>query len=120
MQSNMKTLSLHQRQILVVFFISFWVVGFALAFWEGLGWLMLFQALQSLTFTSPHLYLLIVRLLFGKDIEEKEKAHLKEKGNYRLISWQLAVRTVIAIGLTILFFWKINIPIIQFIKIIFG
>ena len=73
MQSDMTILSKHQRQTLVVFFISFWVIGFALACWDGLGWIMVFEDIQALVFTAPILYLLSIRLLFGADVQAAER-----------------------------------------------
>jgi len=119
MQSQMETLTRNQRGIFAASFAAYWIIGFALAFWVGLGWLMLFQAIQSLIFTFPRLYLLIFRLLLGKEAQEKEKLRLAEKGDYKIMSWRLAIRTIFAVLFTILFFWKVNIPIIQFIRMIF-
>lgn len=120
MRSNTTTLTIRQRRILAGNFIGFGIIGIALAFWAGLGWIMLFQAIQSLIFTFPPLYLLIVRMLFGADVWNREKSLMKEEDTYRLVSWRLAISTVISVGLTILFFWKINIPIIRIIRMIFG
>jgi len=118
-QSQKETLSKDQKLTFAAFLAVYWIIGFVLAVWVGLGWLMLFQAIQSLVFTFPPLYLLMLQLLLGKEAREKEEIRLAEKGSYKIMSWRLAIRTIFAILLTILFFWKINIPIIQFIRMIF-
>jgi hypothetical protein len=120
MQSPVESMSLNQRLKFIAFYIAFWIIGFIFAFWIGLGWLMLFETIQSLIFTFPRLYLLTLRLIFGKEFEEGEKFNMVKKGTYKVISWKLAIRTVISIALTILFFWKINIPLVEFVKIFFN
>jgi len=118
MQPLGETMPLQQRLKFVIFFIIFWVVGLVFAFWLGLGWLMLFETIQSLIFTFPRLYLSIIRVILGQEFKEKEKLRMLETGTYAVISWKLAVRTIISIGLTILFFWKVNISLLDFIKML--
>jgi hypothetical protein len=119
MYSKTDNLSRRQRFSFASYLAIYWITGFALAFWVGLGWLMLFQAIQVLIFNFPPLYLLIIRLLLGKDVQQKEKMRLAETGNNQMISWRLILRLVFAVLFTWLFFWKINIPIIQFLRMIF-
>lgn len=118
MQLIRETMPLSQRLKFATFLISYWVIGLALAFWSGLGWLMLLETIQIAMVSIPKLYLIIIRLILGQDIEEKEKLRMTEQGVYKVIPLKLGVRIIISVGLTVLFFWKANIPLIEFIRML--
>jgi hypothetical protein len=118
MQIQANSLCENQRKKFATALLVFWILGFALAFWVGLGWLMLFQTIQSAVFTFTPLYHLVIRLLLGKDVEVEERSRLNATGNNSIMSKRLIVRTALSAIFTVLFFWKINIPIIQFLRMI--
>lgn len=108
--------SRRERSVFASFFACYWLIAFTLAFWVGLGWLMLFQALLTLIFMIPGLYLLLFQLLLGRTAAQNERFRLLKEVPNRATSPWLFIRTAVAIVLPILFFWKANVPIIDFIR----
>jgi hypothetical protein len=97
---------------LSLFYFSFSVLGIALAFWFGLGWFILFQTIRSLFFTVTRLRIFAVRALIGEEFADLEELKLPNKRFVFFVSKKSAISTVFMIIITVLFFWKINIPLV--------
>ena len=98
---------------LILFYFSFSVLGIALAFWFGLGWFVLFQTIRSLFFSVTRLRIFAVRVLIGEEFADLEESRLPNKRFVFFLSRKSAISTVFMIIITVLFFWKINIPLIS-------
>lgn len=100
----------------ICFFSSFSVIGLLLSIWFGLGWLILLQTFRHICFSVRPIYTRVIIILFGKEYVEEILSN--KKGPLFFNSWKSAFVTLGMIGLTILFFWKINIPLISIFRLI--
>lgn len=107
-----------QRIRFILIYISFTVVGLVFALWLGLGWLLLFQTIRILFFAVPRLYIPTVRFIIGPGFADKERVRLSSNGIRWFKSPFSAFATFIMIALTIFFFWKVNIPLIDILRIV--
>lgn len=102
----------------IVFELSFWVVGVALAFWFGLGWFFLLGTIRRLFIAVPWLYVPTVRILLGEDRAELEKVRLSEKGPR--VRWHYTLQAIIMMAwvtMTIVAFRYANIRLADFVLI---
>ena len=99
------------------FILSFWLIGITLAIWFGLGWLILFQTIRLIIFLIPQFYLAAIRIVAGDEFMREE---VEKKGNRKLLSWKNITIILLNILLTVLFFWKINIPVIDIYNLLTG
>lgn len=118
----MKPISLtHQRIRAITFIIGLWIVGISLAFWFGLGWFFLFRTVHRILFVTPYLYLQMMEKVVGDkaSAEEERKRISQAGGNLWFRSTWSIVGTIVSVLLTFFAFWKINMPIIDIIRLIF-
>jgi hypothetical protein len=101
-----------------IFYGSFSLIGLLLAFWYGLGWLILFQTLRRFLFVTPVFYIPIARFLVSPEFAKEEKVRTVDRGFRWVKSPISAIVTIFTILLTVLCFWKINIPLIDVIKML--
>jgi len=117
MDSRLRPSPMQQKVKFGCLYASFSFVGFVLAFWYGLGWFILLQTMRILFFTIPQLHLPVMQIVFGLEFtEEWRRAKLEKKSRWYSVSSILT--PVLMIMLTILFFWKINIPLIDLLNMI--
>jgi hypothetical protein len=101
---------------IAIFIVLLSIGGLVISYWYGLGWLFLTQTIREFLFANSQLYLLLIRTVAGHTLEEAESSRL---GKNRLFtSPALARRAVFSLALTILVFWKANIPLFKIIEII--
>ena len=101
---------------LLFFHLSFTVIGLLLAIWFGLGWFILFQTCRQICLSIKPLYTRVISVLV--DTEYAKGMLANKKGPLFFTTWSSAFASVAMVGLTILFFWKINISIISIFSII--
>ena len=96
---------------------SFFVVGFLFAFWYGMGWFLFFHSIRGILASMPKIYLPIIRALIGSESISELEAYLlsRSKGGW-FVSRTAILLNIVNIILTILVFWKANIPIYKMIE----
>jgi hypothetical protein len=110
------TSSNRTRRILTLAVIAEGLVGCILAFWVSLGWLMLAQGFLLMVFAVPNLYSGSIRLLVGRATADTQRELLLAQRGGSGISWSLVCMAILTIALGLLFFWKVNVPIIRFLQ----
>jgi hypothetical protein len=105
------------RRILV-FHSSFYIIGLVLAYWLGLGWYMLIMTLRSVILFIPQIYLPTIRLVVGSEFVEQERIRLIESESLTLPSKAFFSSFTIRLLITIIMFWKANIPLRMLISLV--
>ena len=97
----------------IAFHLSFSLIGFTLAIWFGLGWLVLFQTIRLVIFHIPQLYFPIIRLLISEEfmIQEITRKRGRESPSFLTI-----IGLSLSLALTVLFFWKINLSLLEILR----
>jgi hypothetical protein len=108
--------SISKAAKILSFHLSFSVIGLLLAIWFGFGWFILLQTCRQVCISIRPLYARVISALVGPEYVEEMLAN--KKGPLFFISWSSAFATLVMAGLTILFFWKINISIISIFSLI--
>jgi hypothetical protein len=105
------------RKIVVAAFVGLLsLAGILVSYRYGLGWFFLFQTIREFLFAIPRLYVLLIQIAAGSQLAEKES--LKLEKNRLFTSPALARRAFFSLALTILMFWKANIPLYRVIEMI--
>jgi hypothetical protein len=92
------------------------LLGILLSYWYGLGWFFLFQTIREFLFAIPQFYLPLIRIAAGQKFAEEESSRIRK--NQLFISPALARRALFSLGITILIFWKANIPLYKIVELI--
>ena len=113
--------NIRKRYNFIIFYVCLYTIGFALAFWFGMGWLILMGTIPYLFLSVPRLYIPLSRLLAGDEFAEAEAQRIATEGKAN--SWfisKTSARIILFRLLLIGFvFWKANIPLGTIIKNIF-
>ena len=94
---------------LLLFYGLFSGIGLAMAAWLGFAWFVLSQALPRIIFAVPPLYVRAVRFLYGSEFANAEK--MTKSGRW-ITSPSYARSALVFTLLTLIAFWKANIPLI--------
>ena len=94
------------------FYFTFTIIGLLLAFWFGFGWFILLQTIRQIMFTITPLYILVLMKFVDPEYANSKKLSL---GSSWFTSYTSVVTLVFLILLTVLFFWKINISVVDII-----
>ena len=111
-----RTDKLRGKKIAATSFVLLSFSGILVSYWHGLGWLMLSQTIRELLFAIPRFYLRLVYMISDREFAEKETIRLQGKSLFA--SPSLARRAIFSIAMTILVFWKVNIPIHRIVELI--
>ncbi len=98
-----------------LFYVSFFVIGLLLWYWFGMGWFMFMYTLRRFFLSFSPLHIPVVRLLMGSEYD-KEEMKDKINGNHLFVSRTSAIQLMISIILTIIVFWKYNMPLYQIVE----
>jgi hypothetical protein len=99
--------------IRVVIFLLFpWVVGVVLAFWFGLGWFFLLEALHRCLIAVPQVYIPLLRRIVGVERAEEEKRLLDQKNVRLFYIWRIVVAAIWIIVAVVVFF-TVNIRLVS-------
>lgn len=98
------------------FIVLLSLAGILVSYWYGFGWFFLFQTIREFLFAIPRLYLLLIKIVAGNTLAEKESWRLEK--NRLFTSPALARRAFFSLALTIFVFWKANIPLYRVIEMI--
>ena len=97
-----------------VIFVS--LLGILVSYWYGLGWFFLLQTFREFLFAIPRLYLLLIQIVAGEKFAEEERSRLRK--NRLFTSSTLARRAFFALAVTVLVFWKANLPLYKIVEMI--
>lgn len=106
----------NKTPFLLLFYISFLVVGLLLWYWFGMGWFMLMYTLRQFFLSFSPLHIPVVRLLMGSEYKKELEIQYKLKGNHLFVSRSSLIQLMVSIILTIFTFWKYNMPLNQIIE----
>jgi hypothetical protein len=104
--------------LLMLFYASFFIIGLLLWYRFGMGWFMLMYTLRRLFISFSPLHIPIVRLFMGSEYDKELEIRYKLKGNPWFISRASAIQVMVSIILTILTFWKFNMPIYRIVELV--
>jgi hypothetical protein len=102
---------------IILFLISFWLIGVICAFFFGLGWFFLIESLRRLLTYIPTLNR---KLQNHSGDEAGQLTSESEATDPKLVHLSNIFRLVILlgwIGITIFVFAKVNIPLIEFFQL---
>ena len=105
-----------ERTAVALLIVLLSVCGILASYWYGLGWFFLFQTIREFVFATPGLYLLFIQITAGNLSAKEENLRLEK--NRLFTSPSLARRAFFSLALTILIFWKANIPLYRIIEMI--
>jgi hypothetical protein len=111
---ELRSLKLSYR--LIIFLLSFWIVGVFLAFFWGLGWFFLLESLRRLITYIPPLNNWVRKITIG---EGKFATFESNTANSKLVIASKFLGVIIMlgwIGLTIFIFAKLNFPLVDIIR----
>ena len=95
-----------------MFLLFPWIVGVALAFWFGLGWFFLLEALRRCIMAVPRIYIPLLRMLVGVERADEEKRLLDQKNVRLFYIWRIVVAAIWLI-LSVFVFLTINIRLVS-------
>jgi hypothetical protein len=95
---------------LLLLYLGLFAAGILCAYWIGMAWFFLFHTISILLASSPRLYLPVWSLLMGKDFTEGLKERLSISNKQWFVSKSAMALNLFDILLTLLAFWKINVP----------
>lgn len=104
-QSNART---------IIFLLSLWIVGIALALWFGLGWFFLIETLRRIIIAIPKIYLTFLRVVVSPERANEEKQLLSQKKVRILYAWRMIVALIWWL-LTVVVFLYANIQLADFL-----
>lgn len=110
----------HRVKQIIIFYIGFYLIGLIMAFWFGMGWFILFHTIRGFINSMPVLYLSVLQYIDPTDAKRTWHESLNSQPNQWFTSKTALVVNIVNIGLTILGFWKINIPLQSIIKLVFS
>jgi hypothetical protein len=99
----------------VIFVLIISVLGIFMAWRFGFGWFFLFQTVREFLFAVPWTYRVIMQMVGVKYVEELDQ---KLARSQFFISPALGRRAIFSLVLTMLVFWKANIPLHKVIDFI--
>jgi hypothetical protein len=102
-------------RIVTIGFLAASLVGCILAMWASLGWLMIAQAIVFLVLGVPSLYYAVVRAVGGREAADAARKASAARRTRSAKSWPLIAAALFALALGGLFFWKVNMPIVDFL-----
>lgn len=108
MKMKQHSLSVQSKAKTIIFLLLLWIVGVALAFWFGLGWFFLVEALRRVIIAIPKIYLAFLRVFVSAERANEEKQLLLRKEVRSFYAWRFIV-SLIWILLTIVVFLYANI-----------
>ena len=103
----------------LAFTYSFYVIGLLLAFWYGMGWFLFFHTARGIFTSIPRIYLPTIRVLIGPESIKELEAYLlsRSKGGW-FVSKTAILLNLVNIILTLLVFWKANVPLYKMVEVI--
>lgn len=107
--------SSYSKARFAAFILSFSLIGLTLAIWFGIGWIILLLTIRLIFFQIPQFYFPTIRLLVGEEFMRQE---IIRKGEHKFPSLLNAVAIILSIALTVLFFWKINISLLEIFRML--
>jgi len=97
---------------LLIFSLSFWIVGIVLALWFGLGWLILAETIRRMTTLVPQTYFPILQTPTGiKRADDKQ--YVLEKRSVNVCYIRRGLNVILWLLLTIAVFLYANIHLID-------
>jgi len=96
----------------VIFLLFLWVVGVVLAFWFGLGWFFLLEALHRCLIAVPQVYIPFLRRIVGVERADEEERLLDQKNVRSFYIWRIVVAAIWII-LTVVVFLTVNIRLVS-------
>jgi len=108
-----------KRVIVLYFFLfysCFYVIGLLLAYWFGMGWFILFHTIRGLFNSIPRINTPVLRFLIDPEFGVGRPDQEDKKISGWFTSKTAIIVNIINILLTILGFWKINIPLYVIVK----
>jgi hypothetical protein len=104
---------------ILLFYLLLLCLGIFFAYWLGMGWFFMFHTIGVLIASSPRLYIILFGPLLNKDTLAKLiESEIVKKPQFFLSKSAIALN-LINIVVTILAFWKINVPIKIAVEAIF-
>ena len=110
----------HGVKQIVFFYFGFYLIGLILAFWFGMGWFILIHTIRGIINSIPILYLSVFQFIDSPATILKHNKSLNSQPIQWFTSKTALVLNIVNIVLTILGFWKINIPLQSIIKFVFS
>jgi hypothetical protein len=107
--------SSYNKARFATFILSFSLIGITQAIWFGIGWIILLQTIRLILFRIPQFYFPTIRLLVGEEFMQQE---MIRKGKQKFPLMLNAVAILLSIALTVLFFWKINISLLDIFRML--
>lgn len=103
---------------LMLFYFCFYIIGLLLAYWFGMGWFILIHTLRGLFISIPRINIPVLRFLIDPEFaKNRDEQWLKKNGRW-FTSRTAIIVNLINILLTVLGFWKINIPLYVIVKML--
>jgi hypothetical protein len=115
MSESAALVSKRAGRIMAIGVIAESIVGCILAMWASLGWIMISQAIIFLVLGVPSLYYGVVRAVAGRDAADAAREGSAARTGRSAVAWPLVGAALLALSLGGLFFWKVNIPIVDFL-----
>ena len=110
-----RTLSVQSKARTIIFVLSLWIVGIALALWFGLAWFFLIETLRRIIIAIPKVYLVFLSLVVSPERADEEKQLLIQRGVRIFYAWRLIV-ALIWLLLTVVVFLYANIRLADFLN----
>ncbi len=102
------SLSIQSKVRIIVFLLSLWFIGIALALWFGLGWFFLVETLRRIMIALPKIYIPLLRTVVSVERADEEKQLLIQKEVRMFYAWRFIV-ALIWLLLTVFVFLYANI-----------
>ena len=103
--------------VFILFYLSFWLICFLLAYWFGLGWIVLHFTILGLFISIPRLHNPVFRFLYGENYSNKSDETQYINNNRWFTSKKSIFIIIFNVLFTILVFWKGNISISTILKL---
>ena len=99
-----------------IFIASFTIIGVVLALWFGLGWFFLMQTIRGIIIKVPVISSNVIGIVIGHEYAKEISKNQIMTGKRFFISKSSAFITLLNLALTVLFFLRANVPVIEIIN----
>jgi hypothetical protein len=96
---------------LLLFYLFFLGTSIFLSYWFGIGWFFLIHTIIVLLASSPRLYIPVASPFIGKVATEKLRERFIRENTHWFYPQSAIVLNLFNFLLTLLAFWKVNIPL---------